>query len=721
MHHLRAHLSRSFAFREIASLHGAAIDILPFQLEPVMALVYGHGSRLLLADEVGLGKTIQAGLILAELRQRGGCEHALIVTPAGLRQQWSEELRRRFDIRAVIVDAAALAVAAGSLPFGVNPWAVEPVVITSMDFLKQPEVLQAPSAMLWDVLIIDEAHHATVGSLRYEAVAAVAARARHVVLVTATPHTGDDRAYRSLCGIGEIERDPILLFRRTRESAGLPRSRRVHLLPVSLTRESGDMHRLLDAYLARLWNIARESGRQELQLVAMVLGKRAFSSARSLAVSLERRIAGLAGRVDDSAQPSLPFDFTIEGSDSAELPAAPGFDRVAEEEGILNRLLDAARQAQTGDRKMRAIRRIVQRIREPLIVFTEYRDTIEAISEAVGELRTITTLHGGQSAAERRDSVRAFTSGAAEMMIATDAGSEGLNLQGTCRLVVNLELPWNPIRLEQRIGRVDRIGQRRTVHAINLLADGTAERTVLANLLRRIDRIRHSEIEIAACVISQSQPPSRPVPAETCTQTIDVACEAKGMADHASQARQHCWSTSVLREDVIPVTVVQSEKQASLTCFFHMRFVTRTGRLVEDTLLPIQIGIERPPHKIDRKSARALAESQLATFGTHLRERALAHAAQRALSIAAETSALGSNTALRERALAERIDASAAEALQPGLFDTRALKEQSAADALRAALHRESAARMTILELDAFVRLAHEPEPALLLIRCSLG
>ena len=110
------------------------------------------------------------------------------------------------------------------------------------------------------------------------------------------------------------------------------------------------------------------------------------------------------------------------------------------------------------------------------------------------------------------ESVRAFTTGAADVMIATDAGSEGLNLQGRCRLVVNLELPWNPIRLEQRIGRVDRIGQTRTVHAINLLADGTAERTVLANLLRRIDRIRMSEIDIAACVISQSEPPPHPLP-----------------------------------------------------------------------------------------------------------------------------------------------------------------------------------------------------------------
>ena len=130
------------AFGELRAPQRAAIDILPFQLEPALALVRGHASRFLLADEVGLGKTIQAGLMLAELQQRGWCERALIITPAGLRQQWADELRHRFDIRAAVVDAASLAALTDSLPFDVNPWTVEPVAIASIDFLKQPEVLR---------------------------------------------------------------------------------------------------------------------------------------------------------------------------------------------------------------------------------------------------------------------------------------------------------------------------------------------------------------------------------------------------------------------------------------------------------------------------------------------------------------------------------------------------------------------------------------------------
>ena len=135
-------------------------------------------------------------------------------------------------------------------------------------------------------------------------------------------------------------------------------------------------------------------------------------------------------------------------------------------------------------------------------------------------LQKTTLLHGGQTPQDRHNAVEAFTAGAADLLLATDAGAEGLNLQSRCRLVVNLELPWNPTRLEQRIGRVDRIGQTRTVHAINLFAEGTAESTVLARLLRRLERIHASEIEIAASVISSAPlPVSKPPMRSTASRT----------------------------------------------------------------------------------------------------------------------------------------------------------------------------------------------------------
>ena len=719
MHHLHALRAERLAFGELWAPLRAGIDLLPFQLEPALAVARGAASRFLLADEVGLGKTIQAGLMLAELQQRGWCEHALIVTPAGLRQQWTEELWRRFEIRAAVMDAASLGALADTLPFDVNPWTVEPVVMTSIDFLKQPEVIRALSTHVWDLLIVDEAHQATVASMRYDAIDALAARARHVVLLTATPHAGDDRAYRALCAIGALDTGPMILFRRTREQAGLPRARRAHLLPVKLTREGLEMHRLLNDYLAQLWKLARASGARDLHLVAIVLGKRAFSSARSLAASLERRIAGLirhACEVEGPAQTTLPLSFDDDLSDEALLPMAPAFERPDEERVVLQRVLDATRSVQRGDPKMRVLRRMVRRVREPLIIFTEYRDTLDAIRDEIGSLRRITALHGGQTSHERKESVRAFTEGAADVLIATDAGSEGLNLHGTCRLVVNLELPWNPIRLEQRVGRVDRIGQTRTVHAINLFADGTAERTVLASLLRRIDRIRMSEIDIAACVIDHAEPPQQSAPGETYTQSIDLGAAARAEAQRLGDTRRIRSVQSHLPEWAVPVTVVRAPG-AAFIAFFRIRLVTRAGRLLEDDLVPVRLPINPPP-RLDRKGVRVLAESLMRDFGAELLRHARAHGEERARAIAAEAAPTVATAASREHDIARNAAARGPHFVQAGLFDSRALKQKWTHEERRDAFLHQSEARTTLLEADSSVHLANDPELVMILIRC---
>ena len=728
--HLQTQCSELYKFGELRTARTAAIDILPFQLEPALAVLRGAAPRLLLADEVGLGKTIQAGLVLAELRQRGWCDHALVVTPAGLRQQWCEELRQRFDISAAIIDAASLAALVESLPFDVNPWIVDPVTITSIDFVKQPEVLRALASTVWDVLIVDEAHQATIASQRYDAIDTLARRARHVMLLTATPHAGRDDAYHALCAIGQVAGDdPIRLFRRTREMAGLRRSRHVHLLSVAQGAAGQEMHRLLDAYLAQIWNVARTSGARDVQLVAMVLAKRAFSCARSLAASLEKRLAGLGGLVEPPAQASLPFGFEDE-SDAAPMPVVPAFERRDDERAILERLLEAAIAAQSDDRKMRALRRLAVRVREPLIIFTEYRDTLDAIIAAIGNLRKVTLLHGGQTALERRQSLQMFTSGDCDVMIATDAGSEGLNLHRTCRVVVNLELPWNPIRLEQRIGRVDRIGQTRTVHAINLLAEGTAERTVLARLLRRIDRIRMSEIDVAACVINNCEAPPRSTPAEACATTIDLGAEARIEAGRVADVRRLTAVRSCVPQHVAPVTVVRSH-HASLVSFFRIRLVTLAGRLIEDALVPVRIGIEQPTQVVrrsfseggrpTRREARAFAESLMAAFGGDVLQHARTHAEQRAREISADAAASIARAMRREHAIAAAVAAEPTPLVQAGLFDTRSLKEKWAGDERRGSMRDESDVRAHVLESDASVRLAGDPELVMLLISCCQG
>jgi hypothetical protein len=130
----------------------------------------------------------------------------------------------------------------------------------------------------------------------------------------------------------------------------------------------------------------------------------------------------------------------------------------------------------------------VRRAREPVIVYTEYRDTLRELEDTLGRVARVGTLHGGLDQAHRRSALDRFADGRADVLLATDAGGAGLNLQSRCRLVVNLELPWNPVRLEQRAGRVDRIGQTRTVHAVHLVARATPEERVLARLVRRATR-----------------------------------------------------------------------------------------------------------------------------------------------------------------------------------------------------------------------------------------
>jgi len=715
----RALLSEQRVHGQLCAAQRAAINILPFQLEPALALIQGRASRILLADEVGLGKTIQAGLMLAELRQRSWCDRALIMTPPGLRQQWADELRQRFDIRSIVIDAASLSQLAGTLPYDVNPWTLESVVITSIDFIKQPDVLRTVAAELWDLVIVDEAHQASLASLRYEAAHSVAARARRLVLVTATPHAGDERAFRALCALGQLDgEEPILLFRRTRHQAGLPRRRRAHLLPVHQTPDAIELHRQLDTYLAQLWKISRTAGRSDAQLIAMMLAKRAFSSAHSLLRSLERRMAGLEEQLDPPSQPALPFECDIDDTDEPVLPRVPAFERAEDERGVLQRLVHAARLAAKDERKLHALRRIVRRIREPLIVFTEYRDTLEAIASAVGVLRRVTLLHGGQTPQERRASIAAFTTGEADLLLATDAGSEGLNLQNRCRAVVNLELPWNPIRLEQRIGRVDRIGQTRTVHAINLFAEGTAEGEVLAGLLRRLDQIRMSEIEIAACVIDRCEPAPRPSVEPLNTIAVDMRGAATDEAHRLAGARNVETGRASTPEDLVPVTVVEFRRPGHFIAFMRVRLVTGAGRLVEDVLVPVAV-----PFGMQRRSGvrevRATAEALVARLRPALVRSARQHARAREKTIVRESAEWAARAIERERRIGDEAAATRVSSpVQAGLFDSRALKQQAHRQRRGDSVRRDTDARRTRLESDARVSLPHDPDIALLLFTC---
>jgi superfamily II DNA or RNA helicase len=478
--------------RLVASARDARIDLWPHQFEPVLAVLAGQ-RRLLIADEVGLGKTIQAGLILAELRRRQPDYRALVIAPAGLRDQWAEELATRFDIRAEVADRDGLTlVEQASSRSRELPWSKPGVWLASADYLKQHHVFDSLPLTPWDLVVIDEAHLMTGRSDRHEACDELGRRARHLILLSATPHSGDERRYTRLLQLGALgPADNLCAFRRTRATASLPIVRHVRWHRVPLAPPA---RRLLDALLAFERFVlahARGSTQDAALLLLSVFRRRALSTMHACEVTLARRLEWLAAPERaytlDWLQPRLDF-----GSDEDDLSDDERTSLIAdlglpagEERTWLRRLRTLALDAGCADPKLSRLHALLGRTNEAVVVFTEFRHSLERARDLLAGVRSVAALHGSQPPTERRSELQRFLSGEASVLLSTDVGGQGLNLQHAARWVINLELPWNPVRLEQRIGRVDRIGQRRVVHATMLIADHPGENLVLAGLARR--------------------------------------------------------------------------------------------------------------------------------------------------------------------------------------------------------------------------------------------
>ena len=276
------------------------------------------------------------------------------------------------------------------------------------------------------------------------------------------------------------------MFRRSRTDVGDPRRRRHHFARVRITHAEERLQRLLERYSRSVWN-EPVADRDGARLAVTILRKRALSSPAAAAKSLRRRLALLQGRAQPPRQLQLfEDDDALDDEVASGALASPGLADTARELRCLVSLIAAADAAQGADSKLRYLQRLVRRLGgESAVVFTEYRDTLLLLAAA---LPPTLQLHGGLVAAERAAVQERFNREGG-LLLATDAAADGLNLHHRCRLVVNYELPWNPARLEQRIGRVDRIGQRRTVHALTLTARDTAEDLVIANLARRLSRV----------------------------------------------------------------------------------------------------------------------------------------------------------------------------------------------------------------------------------------
>jgi superfamily II DNA or RNA helicase len=705
LHELDRALLSIHPFGALPAAASAPLRLLPYQLEPGILVARDGASRVLIADGVGLGKTVQAGLVLLELvRQREDCR-ALVLAPAGLREQWRSELQTRLGLPAVLADAGWLRSPSPERPAHINPWSLPGIYVASHDLVKRPEVLRPLEDVAWDAVVIDEAHAATIGTDRRAALHAIARRSRHVVLLTATPHDGDPHERDALCDIGRGARDePVVMFRRTRADVRESGPRRTRVLAVAPSPAERRMHDLLERYSRRVWDEAGARGDERARLVSIVLRKRALSSARSLQLSIERRLALLAD-APQGEQLRLPLgperdDDPVADDAPANELGAPGLADARREREWLVAIAAAAMAAVSDERKVHRLQRLLTCIDEPVIVFTEYRDTLARLAERLASTgATVRLLHGGLSAGERAAVQRAFNDRGG-WLLATDAASEGLNLHHRCRTVVHFELPWNPSRLEQRAGRVDRMGQTRAVHELALVAAHTGERLVLAPLALRLAAAgatgRRTLGALSESSVAEAVMTGAPLPAALEETRLDpnvaapppggLARVAEREAGRLERHRELAARSGTVRGAVrraVPTTTVRTRAVApGLYFVYAVSLGTIGGSPAHADPCVIKVDLARgsdgwSPAR-SRRELRQLVAGLASHRGTALNTIACEHHREVLDEVAASVNARHGRVRQRAETIRQTLasDAPLASRLlvQAGLFDRRALR-----------------------------------------------
>lgn len=540
----------------LLSLQRSSVIPTNYQLVPVVMALEQEPVRLLIADDVGLGKTIEAGLVATELMARQRARRILVVTPANLREQWQQALERLFHMDAYIISEQHRRLLEKSLPPGANPWEHFPVLITSIDYAKQPAVSYAVLEQMWDLVIIDEAHNAarphrgtheapTVDMRRWEFAKQLSARAHHLLLLTATPHNGYRDSFASLlemldvdAAFGsppdvEIERDRavnhVVQRRRrdveewfTRENQTSPFPKRddpkdqeVHVKLNSTEASAISAVERLGTFVLDNAQTGRRSG-MLAKWTVLHLHRRALSSPAALCQSLlnrrdavRRLIAKTTGSLDEAAIEEADARSTVQDEELqflTEEEAGVRLDRAptTKAESLqreLQLLNDAWEQAKEWkperDSKLISLKsRVLPELLNTsprVILFTRYKDSLDYLRDQLSSLgdTEILTLHGDLSEGERREEFHKFERSKRGILIATDVISEGINLQHACAQIVHYELPWNPNRLEQRNGRVDRYGQREPIVRIRtMVTDAPLDALILKHLIEKAARIR---------------------------------------------------------------------------------------------------------------------------------------------------------------------------------------------------------------------------------------
>lgn len=551
----------------------SAVQVEDYQLYPVLKALLMPRISLLLADDVGLGKTIEAGLILSELFVRRRIRRVLIICPASLQLQWRDEMREKFHLDFTIVDRDETFRLQRDLGVDSNPWASYPRIITSMDYLRQKDVLASFNAgtgrisgrfeaiLPWQMLVVDEVHNLVPSgygddSDRCEMLRRIAPLFEHRLFLSATPHNGYTVSFTGLLEL----LDPV----RFQQSARLTEQDHQHILLTMVRRlkqdlsEEGEVERFaprdvhgiavpiqgmekqlfdaLRAYRDALHRQLGKVGKREQHLgefLIKLLTKRLLSGSYAFARTWWQHVEGLqledGGSVDVAehsigrAESAINDDEErAQREEDAIKQAGAWLKRYADpltkqREAVnsclkqlgwsVNALQQGLRNLATlpTDARWEALLEWINthlkqghmlRNDERLLIFTEYKHTLDYLIERLRRAGLtqpqVESLYGGASSKQRETIKEAFNDPwhPLRILVGTDTVSEGISLQLSCRYVIHQEIPWNPMRLEQRNGRVDRHGQERDVHIFHFTSNDEADLQFMARVVDKVKQAR---------------------------------------------------------------------------------------------------------------------------------------------------------------------------------------------------------------------------------------
>lgn len=511
---------------------GSTVIPLPHQLKALNKAISKNQVRYLLADEVGLGKTIEAGLVMRELKLRGLVRRILVVAPKGLVSQWLAEMQTHFNEQFELLMPGEFG--SGDL----NHWQQFDQAVCSMDSIKPIEKrrgwdvarvaeynqqrFDSVIAAGWDLIVVDESHRlqgSTDQVARFKLGQGLADAAPYFLLLSATPHQGKSDGFHRLMTL--LDRDafpdeqsvtqervkPYVI--RTEKPQAIDANgdplfvpRKTELISVAWQTNHAiqrDLYEAVTDYAREGYNQALQAKQNAIGFLMILMQRLVVSSPAAIRATLQRRLEVL-NKPSLATQVSLLSEDEwdeLDGQQQADSLLNSRVKALKNEKQEVQLLLDLAeRCVQQGiDAKADALLDWVTRLQREendpnlkVLVFTEFVPTQQMLAQYLTSRGiSVVTLNGSLSMEERKQVQERFA-GDTRILISTDAGGEGLNLQ-FCHVIINYDIPWNPMRLEQRIGRVDRIGQKHVVRALNFVFEDTVEHRVREVLEEKLNTI----------------------------------------------------------------------------------------------------------------------------------------------------------------------------------------------------------------------------------------